>query len=130
MKEAASRAESDTRAIRVELASYEKQQFSIQQEINAQITLQKELANHLPQLEEHEAQLVERTQAIETQRIELEKKAAELGAKRSDIDVRYASIRERRPISTIDYLKLKSDSKAIQPNETKQNLNGQRLKSD
>ena len=95
MKEAASRAESDTRAIRVELASYEKQQFSIQQEINAQITLQKELANHLPQLEEHEAQLVERTQAIETRRIELEKKAAELGAKRSDIDVRYASIRER-----------------------------------
>ena len=95
MKEAASRAESDTRAIRVELASYEKQQFSIQQEINTQITLQKELANHLPQLEEHEAQLVERTQAIETRRIELEKKAAELGAKRSDIDVRYASIRER-----------------------------------
>ena len=46
MKEAASRAESDTRAIRVELASYEKQVF-IQQEINAQITLQKELANHL-----------------------------------------------------------------------------------
>ena len=46
-------------------------------------------------MEEHEAQLVERTQAIETQRIELEKKAAELGAKRSDIDVRYASIRER-----------------------------------
>ena len=73
-REAASRAESDTRAIRVELASYEKQQFSIQQEINAQITLQKELANHLPQLEEHEAQLVERTQEIETRRIELEKK--------------------------------------------------------
>tara|TARA_B100000902_G_scaffold399998_1_gene474404 strand:+ start:4940 stop:8431 length:3492 start_codon:yes stop_codon:yes gene_type:complete len=95
MKEAEARAESDTRAIRVELASFEKQQISLQEEINRQITLQTELANQLPQLEDHEAQLIERTQAIENQRIELETKAAELGAKRSDIDVRFASIRER-----------------------------------
>jgi len=95
MKEAASRAESDTRAIRVELASFQKQQISLQQEIDRQIALQTELANQLPQLEDHEAQLIERTQEIETQRLELETKAAELGAKRSDIDVRLASIRER-----------------------------------
>ena len=95
MKEAVSRAESDTRAIRVELASFEKQQISLQQEISRQMALQTELANQLPQLEDHEAQLIERTQEIETRRKELETKAAELGAKRSDIDVRLASIRER-----------------------------------
>ena len=95
MREAESRAESDTRAIRVELASIGKQQISMQEEINRQIELQTELANRLPELEDHEAQLIERTQAIETRRIELETIAAELGAKRSDIDVRYASIRER-----------------------------------
>tara|TARA_Y100000766_G_scaffold259739_1_gene248983 strand:+ start:7872 stop:11363 length:3492 start_codon:yes stop_codon:yes gene_type:complete len=95
MKEAASRAESDTRAIRVELANFEKQQISVQHEINRQIELQTKLANQLPVLEDHEAQLIERTKAIETRRIELETIAAELGAKRSDIDVRFASIRER-----------------------------------
>ena len=51
----------------------------MQQEIDRQIALQTELANQLPQLEDHEAQLIERTQEIETQRLELETKAAELG---------------------------------------------------
>ncbi|GIR37394.1 MAG: hypothetical protein CM15mP49_27790 [Actinomycetota bacterium] len=88
----------------------------------------KELANHLPQLEEHEAQLVERTQAIETRRIELEK-AAELGAKRSDIDVRYASIRERETYINNRLLEIESDSKVIQPNGTKLKLAEQYLKT-
>jgi chromosome segregation protein len=95
MKEAHSRAVSDNRAVRVELGSLEKQEIVMQEEINQQIYLQRNLADQLPELEDHEAQLIERTQAIENRRQELESIAAKLGAKRTDIDVRLASIRER-----------------------------------
>ena len=95
IREAKSRAESDTRALHVELNSLEKQEISMQSEINQQIALQSRLVDGLPELEDHEAQSIERTKAIENRRQELETLATELGAKRSDIDVRSASINER-----------------------------------
>ena len=95
IREAKSRAESDTRALHVELNSLEKQEILMQSEINQQIALQSRLVDELPQLEDHEAQSIERTKAIENRRQELETLATELGAKRSDIDVRSASINER-----------------------------------
>ena len=64
IREAKSRAESDTRALHVELNSLEKQEILMQSEINQQIALQSRLVDELPQLEDHEAQSIERTKAM------------------------------------------------------------------
>ena len=95
IREAKSRSESDIRAISVEIDGLEKQEISLQRNIKDQISAQTRLVDDLPELETHEKEALERTQIAEKRRHEIDKLAEQIGAKRTAIDVRLASIHER-----------------------------------
>ena len=95
IREAKSRSESDLRAISVEIEGLEKQEISFQENIEDQIAAQTQLVDDLPELETHEKEALERTQTAEKRRHEIDKLAEQIGAKRTAIDVRLASIHER-----------------------------------
>ena len=95
IREAKSRSESDIRAISVEIDGLEKQEIALQGNIEDQISAQTRLVDDLPELETHEKEALERTQTAEKRRHEIDKLAEQIGAKRTAIDVRLASIHER-----------------------------------
>ena len=95
IKEVKSRTESDLRALRVEIDSLEKQEVSLKENIEEQILSQTRLVGELPELETHEREALERTKSAEKRRQELDRKAAQIGAKRTAVDVQIASIKEK-----------------------------------
>ncbi len=96
MKDAYSRAQSDLRALRVEAEGLELQNAATNRSLEEQIRTREELINELPELELFENEAHERSKIAEEAGKELDRKASELGERRTEIETQVAANEERK----------------------------------
>tara|TARA_B100000945_G_scaffold307490_1_gene295998 strand:+ start:938 stop:4408 length:3471 start_codon:yes stop_codon:yes gene_type:complete len=96
IKDAHSRNESDLRALRVEIEGLELQGAEIIVSLEEQVRMQEELSHGLPELETFESEVMERSKIAEKAGKELDRKAIELGERRTNIETQVAANEERK----------------------------------
>ena len=96
IKDAYSRTQSDLRALRVEVEGLELQEATTSRSLEGQIRIREELGSGLPELESSEAEALERGRVAEKAGQELDRKATELGERRTEIETQIAANEDRK----------------------------------
>ena len=96
IKDAFSRTESDLRALRVEVEGLELQEATANTTLQEHLQIQEEILGVLPELELNETDVLERSKEAEKAGQELDRKAAELGERRTEIETQIAANKERK----------------------------------
>ena len=96
LKDALFRNQSDLRALRVELEGLEVQSAGTIGTLQEQIQIQEELVRSLPELETFESEALNRSKIAEEAGKELDRRAHELGERRTNIETQVAANEERK----------------------------------